>query len=134
MLARLGGIAGVQGISASVGNPEGALIGVSVRPGADPAKVAAEVRRVLSEALKERSPVQLTSPAADAALRQKQWLGPGQLADLAASDPGTPEGRAPVPLVALLLGAAVVVLGLLGWRHLRRRGDDPSRPRPGLAR
>ena len=133
MLARLNGIAGVESSSASVGNPGGALVRVSVRPGADPSKIAAEVQRVLSEAVKDRSPVQLTSPAAAAALRQKEWLDPKQLADLAATDLGTSGGRAPAPLVALLLGALVVVLGLVGWRHLRRRRAGSSRPRPRLS-
>jgi hypothetical protein len=121
VLAQLNGIDGVESSSASVGNPEGALVRVSVRPGADPAKVAAEVQRVLSEAVKDRSPVQLTSRAATAALQQKEWLEPKQLADLAATASGTSEGRAPVLLVALLLGALVVVLGAFAWQHLRRR-------------
>src|SRR5215472_17336872 len=79
------------------------------------------------------SPVPLTSPAAAAALQLKEWLDPQQLADLAATDLGTSEGRAPVLLVALLLGAMVVVLGLFGWRHLRRRQAGSSRPRPRLS-
>jgi hypothetical protein len=133
VLARLNGIDGVESSSASVGNPEGALVRVSLRPGADRAKIAAEVQRLLSEAVKDRSPVPLTSPAAAAALQQKEWLNPEQLADLAATDLSTSEGRAPVLLVALLLGAVVVVLGLFGWRHLRLRQAGSSRPRPRLS-
>jgi len=133
VLARLNGIDGVESSSASVGNPEGALVRVSLRAGADRAKIAAEVQRVLSEAVKDRSPVPLTSPAAVAALQQKEWLDPEQLADLAATDLRTSEGRAPVLLVALFLGAMVVVLGLFGWRHLRRRQTGSSRPRPRLS-
>ncbi|HMC89207.1 MAG TPA: hypothetical protein VKI17_06650 [Gemmataceae bacterium] len=133
MLARLNGIDGVESSSASVGNPEGALVRVSLRAGADRAKIAAEVQRVLSEAVKDRSPVPLTSPAAAAVLQQKEWLDPEQLADLAATDLRTSEGRAPVLLVALFLGAMVVVLGLFGWRHLRRRQAGSSRPRPRLS-
>ena len=116
-----------------MGNPGGALVRVSVRPGADLAKTTAEVQRVLSAAVKDRSPVQLTSRAAAAALQQKQWLDPKQLADLAATDLGTAEGRAPVLLVALLLGAMVVALGLFGWRLLRRRRAGSSLPRPHLS-
>jgi hypothetical protein len=133
VLARLNEIDGVESSSASVGNPEGALVRVSVRPGADPARIAAEVQRVLSEAVKDRSPAPLTSQAAAAALQQKEWLDPKQLADLAATDLGTSEGRAPVLPAAVLLGAMVVVLGLSGWRHLRRRQAGSSRPRPRLS-
>ena len=53
MLARLNGIDGVESSSASVGNPEGTLVRVSLRPGADSAKIAAEVQRVFSEAVKD---------------------------------------------------------------------------------
>jgi hypothetical protein len=141
VLARLNGIDGVESSSASVGNPEGALVRVSVRPGADPAKIAVEVQRVLRDAVKDGSPVPLTSPAAAAALQQKEWLNPKQLTDLAATEPVTSESRgpvtserrAPVLLVALLGGALVVVLGLFGWRHLRQRQAGPSRPRPRLS-
>jgi hypothetical protein len=133
VLARLNGIDGVESSSASVGNPEGALVRVSVRPGADAAKVAAEVQRALSEGVKDRAPVPLTSQAAAAALQQKEWLDPKQLADLAATDLGTSAGRAPFLLVGLLLGAMVVVLGLFGWRRLRRRQAAASRPRPRLS-
>jgi hypothetical protein len=133
VLAQLNGIAGVESISASVGNPEGALVRVSVQAGADPARIAAEVQRVLSEAVKDRPPVSLTNPAAAAALQQKQWLDPQQLADLAATDPATSEGRTSFLLMALLLGAVIVVLGLFGWRYLRRHRAGSSRPRPSLA-
>ena len=116
MLARLNGIDGVESSLASVGNPEGTLVRVSVRPGADSAKIAAQVQRVLSEAVKDRSPVSLPRQAAAAALQQKEWLNPKQLADLAVTDLGTSESRTPVLLVVLLLGAIVLVLGLIGWR------------------
>jgi hypothetical protein len=96
VLARLNGIDGVESSSASVGNPEGTLVRVSLRPGADSAKIAAEVKRVLSEAVKDRSPVPLTRPAIAAALQQKEWLDPKQLADLAVTDLGKSDGRAPV--------------------------------------
>jgi hypothetical protein len=133
VLARLNGIDGVESISASVGNPEGTLVRVSLRPGADNAKIAAEVQRVFSETVKDRSAVPLTRPAAALALQEKEWLNPKQLADIAVTDLGTPKGRAPVLLVALLLAAMVLVLGLFGWRYLRRRQADSSRPPPRLS-
>ncbi len=133
MLAQLSGIDGVESSSASVGNPEGTLIRVSLRPGTNGAKIAAEVQRVLNEVVRDRSPVPLTLPAAAVALQQKEWLDPQQLADLAATDLATSDSRAPVLLVVLLLGAIGVVLGLFGWRYLRRRQAGSSHPRPGLS-
>jgi hypothetical protein len=132
VLARLNAIDGVESSSASVGNPEGSLVRVSLRPGANPGKIAAEVQRVLREAVRERSPVALPHPAATAALQQKEWLDPKQLADLADTELSTSEDRAAVWIVALFLGALMVVLGLFGWRHLRRRQTGSSGPRPRL--
>jgi len=59
---------------------------------ADSAKIAAEVQRVLSEAVKDRSPVPLPRLAVVTALQQKEWLSAMQLADLAVTDLGTSEG------------------------------------------
>jgi hypothetical protein len=133
VLARLNEIDGVQGSSASLETQGGALVRVSVRPGADPARVAAQVRRALSDAVKDRSPVQLSNQAAAAALRQNEWLDQTQLSEVAATDPGTSEGRGPGLLAALLLAGLVVALGLLAWRQLCYRRAGPSRPRPGLS-
>jgi hypothetical protein len=133
VLARLNQIDGVENSSASLGNQEGALVRVSVRPGADPAKVAAEVQRVLSEAVQDRSSVQLSSQAAAAALRQKEWLDPGRLAEVAATGSGTSEGRGSSLLAVLLVAGLVVALALVAWRRLWQRRAGSSRPQPGLA-
>jgi hypothetical protein len=133
VLARLNAIDGVQSSSASVGNPEGGLVRVSLRPGANPAKTATEVQRVLSEVVRDRSPVALTQPAATAAVQQKEWLDPKQLANLAATELRTSDDPAPVWIAALLLGALLVVLGFFGWRHLRRRQTGSSGHRPRLS-
>jgi hypothetical protein len=121
VLARLNAIVGVERSSASVGNPEGSFVRVSLRPGANRAKIAAEVQRVLSEAVRDRSPVPLPQPTATAALQQKEWLDPKQLADLRDTELSAPHDRALLWIAALFLGALLVVLGLFGWRHLRRR-------------
>jgi hypothetical protein len=89
-------------------------------------RVAAAVQRVLNNEIKERASVRLDSELAATALRQREWLGGGQLAELVATEMVTPEvltsqRGAPALLVALLLGAVVVGLGLLGWRYLHRR-------------
>jgi hypothetical protein len=133
VLAQLNGIDGVESVSASVGNPEGALVRVTERPGADSAQIAEKVRRALREAITDRPPVQVSSRAAAAALREKEWLDPRQLGELAATDPGASEGRAPGLLVVLLLAALAVILGLLGWRHFRREKAGPSPLGPRLS-
>jgi hypothetical protein len=133
VLARLNAIDGVESSSASIGNPEGSLVRVSLRPGANPAKIATEVQRILSEAVRDRSPVALTHPAATAALQQKEWLDPKQLADLADTELSTSDDRAPILIAALFLGALLVVLGLFGWRYLRHRRTGSSGPRPRLS-
>jgi hypothetical protein len=132
VLAQLNGIEGVESSTASVGNPEGSLVRVSLRPGANPAKIGAEVQRVLSEAVRDRSAVRVTHPGA---LQQREWLDPKQLTDLATTELTTSDGGAPVVLVALLLGALVVVLGLFGWRYLRgpRTSSSGSRSRLSVA-
>ena len=133
MLARLTAIDGVESSTASVGNPEGSLVRVSLRPGANSAKIAAEVQRVLSEAVRDRSPIRLTYATTTAALQQKEWLDPKQLADLADTELSTSDDRAPILIAALFLGALMVVLVLFGWRHLRRRQTGSSGPRPRLS-
>jgi hypothetical protein len=131
VLARLNQIGGVQGTSGSIGHEGGALVQVSVRPGADADRVAAEVRRVLADAVRDRSPVQLGGREAAAALRQKEWLDPGRLAEVAANDPGTTEGRGPALLAALLAAVLALALGLLALRRLRQR--RAGGPLPGHA-
>jgi hypothetical protein len=133
VLARLNAIDGVESSTASVGNPEGSLVRVSLRPGANLAKIATEVQRVLSEAVRDRSPVALTHPAAAVALKQKEWLDPKQLTDLAVADLGTSDSRAQALLLTVLLGAVVVVLGLFGWGLSRRRRASSSDPRSRLS-
>jgi len=127
VLAQLNEISGVQSTSASLGNPGGTLVQISVRPGADPAKVADAVQRIFRQTIKERSAVQLSSQSAAASLREKQWLNPTQLAEVAATGPATAVGRGRSLLGALLLAGIGVALGLLGWQHLRQRraGSSP---------
>jgi hypothetical protein len=121
VLARLNQIDGVQSSSASLGNEGGALVLVSVRPGADAAKIAEEVQHVLRAEVKERPTVQLGERAAASAVQEKEWLDSGQLAEVAATEMPGSERRMPALLAALLLGCVVVGLGLLRWRY-RGRG------------
>jgi hypothetical protein len=134
VLARLNQIDGVQSSSASLAaGPGGALVQVSVRPGADTARVAAAVRRVLRDAVKGRAPVQLQSEASAAALRQREWLDHGGLTEVAATAPGASEGQGPALLAALLLGGLLAAFGLLAWRQLGRQRASSPRPQPRLS-
>jgi hypothetical protein len=94
------------------------LVAVTVRPGANAAKVAAEVRRVLSEEVKERTLVQLDGKAANAALQKKEWLNTSQVTALADPAVITAERHGPTVLVEWLLACVAIGLALL-W--LRRR-------------
>jgi hypothetical protein len=131
VLARLDQIDGVE---SSFVNESVTLIRLSLRPDADPGKVAGSVRRVLSVEVEDRGPVQFGGPVA-AALPGEQWWDRSRAAESA--EPAEPEmstsvRRVPAVLVALLLGCAVVGLGLLWWRHRRHRRDDPHHPSPRL--
>jgi hypothetical protein len=129
VLAQLNQIGGVLSTAASLGNEGGSLIRVTLRPGADPATVAEQIRRVLSEAVRER-PVEAVAGRAAAALQQKEWLDTNQLADIAASEMGG--SRRTRILLALLFAAIGVALCLLGWRYLRNRRADSSLAANGL--
>jgi hypothetical protein len=117
VLARLDQIGGVD---CSFANGSGTLIRLSLRPGADPAKVTGTVRRVLSEQLSDRVPVPLGGRVAAAALQREVWRDKSQFAESAATEMGTSVRRAPALPAALLLVCAAVGLGLLWWQHRRR--------------
>jgi hypothetical protein len=110
----------IDGVECSFADESGTLIRLSLRPGADPGKVAGAVRRVLSEQAGDYVPVPLDGGAAAAALQREEWRDKSQVAEFAATERGTSARRAPAVLAALLLGCAAVGLGLLWWRHRSR--------------
>jgi hypothetical protein len=123
VLARLGQIDGVE---SSFANQSGTLVRTSLRPGADPAKVAREVQLVLSEEAGNRDTTRsnagvppLGERSANTALREEKWRDSTEVARQAAAGetPGdAPVSRWPGWLLALLV---CVALGLaLLW--LRR--------------
>ena len=129
MLARLGQIDGVEG---SYANESGTLIRLSLRPGADPERVAAEARRILSEQVEDRTAVRLDGGEAGAALRREEWRDPRRVAqslaaETQAAEVRTSEGNTPRGvLLALLLAGIAVVLWLL-WRHRQAAAEGVSR-------
>jgi hypothetical protein len=140
VLARLILVDDVESAVASLGIEGGNLVRVSLRPGADPAKVAAQVQRVLREEVPERTvelvagqvvperTVELVAgQAVTAALERNEWLDRGQLADIAAMERDPSERRMTI-LLALLFAFICVVLCLLGLRYLRHRRADPAAP------
>jgi hypothetical protein len=128
VLARLNQINGVEG---SYANEPGSLVRVSLRPDADPGKVAGAVRQVLKTEGGERDPAPpgeeaapLGERAAAEALRQEQWRDSSQVARQAAEAAReTSLNR----LLALLLAGAVVLLAVLCWRSRGHRPDKPPR-------
>jgi hypothetical protein len=121
VLARLDQIDGVE---SSFANESGTLIRLSLRPGADPGKVAGAIRRVLSEQVRDRVPVPLGERAAAAALQREEWRDKSQVTEFPATEMDTSVRRAPAVLAVLLLGFAAVGLGLLWWRHQRRLAGE----------
>jgi hypothetical protein len=118
VLARLNQINGVE---CSFVNEADTLIRVSLRPDADPEKVAGEVQRTLREQAGDRVPVRLGGEAAASALQGEKWRDKSQVARSAATEMPAATGRAPAVPVALLLACIAVVLGLLWWWHRRSR-------------
>jgi hypothetical protein len=124
VLARLDQIDGVE---SSYANGSATMIRLSLRPGADPGKVARAVQRVLSEQVEDRVSVQLGGGVAAVALRREEWRDKSQVAEFAATETGTFPRRAPGLLAMLLLGCAAVGLSLIWW-HRRGRSDVPPLP------
>jgi hypothetical protein len=120
VLARLNQIDGVQDTAASLGIEGGSLVRVSLRPGANPAKVAEQVQRVLRQEVRERAVEAVHGQATPAALRHNEWLDTTQLAHVAAMETGPLQRRTPT-LLALLFAVMGVALCLLGGRYLRQR-------------
>jgi hypothetical protein len=111
----------IDGVDSSYANESGTLIRLSLRPGADSAKVARAVQQVLKEQVEDRVSVQLGRSAAATALQQEEWRDQSQVAQLAVTEVGPSIGYAPVLLAALFLVWAAIGLGLLYWWHRRRR-------------
>jgi hypothetical protein len=130
VLTRLNQIDGVESSSA---NESGSLVRLCLRPGADSAKVAAQVRRILDEETREHVPVppgEGTAPlggqSAVEALQKEQWRDSAQIAQQTAAEKPAPGRRRPLLLLALLLVGAIAGLTLLWWCIHRRA--EPSRP------
>jgi hypothetical protein len=127
VLTRLNQIAGVEG---SATNESGMLLRLSLRPDADPAKVAQEARRALSDHGDDRVPVQLNGKTAAAALQQEDWKAHNADAEAESMTPETAKlvggaGGASW-LLAILLACAALALLLLWWRHHRRLADQQT--------
>jgi len=117
VLARLDQIDGVE---SSYANESGTLIRLALRPNANLTRITGAVRRVLSEQVEDRVPVQLSRQVTAVALQREEWRDKSQLAKLAATEMGTAARRTPWLLVVLLLGWAAVGLGFLWWRCRRK--------------
>ena len=133
MLARLEQINGVE---SSFGNGSANVVRLALRPGADPGKVAEAARRILSEQVSDRVPVQLGGAEAAAALQREQWRDKSWIAEVGAEVRRSAEWRSFVRrwsalLLALLLACAAL-LGLLWWRRRAQRRADLQRPQPPL--
>jgi hypothetical protein len=117
LLARLDQINGVE---SSFANGSGTLIRLSLRPGANPESIAREVRRVLTEQVEDRTPVQLGPKAIATALQQEEWRDKTQVAELARTERETSAYLGPAIWGAVLLSCTALGLGFVWWRYCRR--------------
>jgi hypothetical protein len=107
----------IDGVESSAINDSGTQIRLTLRPGADPKKVAGEVQHILEEQGAGHVAAPITGEAAAAALVQETWRNKSQLAtETTAQTPPSASGPSWL-LAALLLGSAAIALGLLLWRH-----------------
>jgi hypothetical protein len=115
----------IDGVETSFVNEPGSVVGLTLRPGADPAKVAREAQRALrDEAVERGTPpprgqeaAPLSGRAAGAALQTERWHDRDdvtrQAAEILAAEAQASGGGFPWLLLALLLlGAAVGLLVL----------------------
>jgi hypothetical protein len=125
VLARLNEVSGVEG---SFANQSGTLIRLSLRPGADPKRVAVEASRVLREQTGDRVGVRLEEGATAAALQREDWRDEGRVAESISAGTPTDPARAVEPrpperhgLLIVFFGCAAVGLWLL-WRRICKGG------------
>jgi len=110
----------IDGVQSSSSNRSGALLKLALKPGANPAKVAQEVERVLTAKLEDRVPVSLAGDVAVAAAEGQEWWNHSQVADLVAAAAVAPTVRQPsIALPLLLLWWLIVALGLCWWQRRR---------------
>jgi hypothetical protein len=123
MLSHLSQAPGVQ---QSFVNVSGTVLRLDLQPGADPDKVAGEVRRILGQVAEDRTAERLCKEDETDALKHEWQDGRRAAASEAAEvEPAAANQatatEAPRPtrhwLLALVLASAVVVLGRLTWRR-----------------
>jgi hypothetical protein len=144
VLARLGELHGVDSCSA---NESGTLICLSLRPGADPERVAAEASRALRGKTGDRVGVVLRGDSAIAALRQETWHGQSQVSEETRAAQTQARARSRSALLALILALILVdtaiglwIVWLLRRQHCQAQSErnEPRTPnvsqrKPGQA-
>jgi len=118
VLARLDHI---EGVERSFANRSGNLVRLSLRPGADPDKVAGDATQILSGQAKDRVPVRLSAAELSEVLQKEEWRDEGRVRELSAIERRTLIARALLPLG---LGAAAVGCGVFWWRRRKLRAAN----------
>jgi hypothetical protein len=125
----------LYGVSCSCANESGTLILLTLRPGADPKRVAEEANRALRGQARDRVGVILQGDSAAAALRGEQWRSPDQVAETLTAGTRLPRSRAAMFLLFWALLLACLTDGLLiAWLLRRERGlAQAGRAHGGMA-
>jgi hypothetical protein len=108
----------IDGVENSFTDEDSDFIRVTLRPSADPAKVAREAQAILSARMADRAPVRLGRQALVAALPGKSWWDKGRIAESLAAKTaaGPPSGG----IGGLLWLCLAIVVGLVSWWQRRR--------------
>src|SRR5438270_2923105 len=119
----------VYGVDSSSANESGTLICLSLRPGADPERVAAEASRALRGQARDRVGVVLRGDAASAALRQETWQDQSQVNEETREAQTQARARSRSALLALILALILVdtAIGLWIFWLLRREHRQADR-------
>jgi hypothetical protein len=110
----------IDGVENSFTDEDSTLIRVTLRPSADPAKVAREAQAILSARVADRAPVRLGRKALVAALPGKSWWDKSRIAESLAAKTAATGGPPSRGIAGLLWLCLAVVLGLVGWWQRRR--------------
>jgi hypothetical protein len=108
----------INGVESSFVNESATLIQLSLRPGANPERVAAEATRVLRERAGDCLAVRLSRRDTTVAIKKEEWRDERRVTEsLAPQGPAAEEGTPGWGMLLVLLLGCVTVVSWLLWRR-----------------